>query len=66
VSSKPGAGHSDPNPYEFAELCPPLLWVQLKIRDAFENEGDAAEKSWDVCRDIAALQGSFRTYTGDG
>jgi hypothetical protein len=43
-----------------------LLWVQLKIRDAFENEGDAAEKSGDVCRDIAALQESFRTYTGDG
>jgi hypothetical protein len=43
-----------------------LLGVQLKIRDAFENEGDAAEKSGDVCRDIAALQGSFRTYTGDG
>jgi hypothetical protein len=40
--------------------------MQLKIRDAFENEGDAAEKSRDVCRDIAALQGSFRTYTGDG
>jgi hypothetical protein len=46
--------------------CVHALWVQLKIRDAFENEGDAAEKSGDICRDIAALQESFRTYTGDG
>jgi hypothetical protein len=47
-------------------MCVRAFVGATKIRDAFENEGDAAEKSGDVCRDIATLRKSFRTYTGDG
>ena len=42
-----------------------LLGVQLKIRDAIENEG-VVEKSGNVGRHIAALGKSFGNYTGDG
>ena len=49
----------------FVELCVRALGVQLKIREAFDNEG-VRLKSGDVRRDIAALWKSFRTYAGDG